>query len=74
MSEKKPENLNVFPSGRKESGYEPAEHAKHEGMTLRDYFAAAALPAFITSTDNSYEDDAKNAYKAADAMLKVREE
>jgi hypothetical protein len=47
---------------------------KHDGMTLRDYFAAKAMQALIyggwTTMDN--EDCAKEAYKSADAMLKAR--
>ena len=42
-----------------------------DGMTLRDYFAAKALPEFIT--DNAtYEQMAEWAYNTADAMLKER--
>lgn len=43
----------------------------HEGMSLRDYFAAAALPAIIAGT--SQADPAKTAYVIADAMLYARE-
>jgi hypothetical protein len=52
------------------------------GMTLRDYFAAAALQGNLASQsiDIGYYDGldgwnkaAKDAYKAADAMLKARE-
>lgn len=44
------------------------------GMTLRDYFAAAALQGMLGEGGGaSWDDDAKNAYKAADAMLKARE-
>jgi hypothetical protein len=53
------------------------------GMTLRDYFAAAAIPAVITNwckDDFELEWDspvdieiiADSAYKFADAMMKVR--
>lgn len=46
---------------------------------LRDYFAAAALPycigrAAIDPGAQSMEIAAKNAYKAADAMLEARKE
>ena len=45
------------------------------GMTMRDYFAAKAMAADITS--GIHEDDfdwaAARAYKAADAMLRARE-
>ena len=45
------------------------------GMTLRDYFAAAALTG-IAAADNprtSYKDDAEGAYQYADAMIAARE-
>jgi hypothetical protein len=42
------------------------------GMTLRDYFAAKAMPqCFEVSTTTDIA--AKEAYKMADAMLKARE-
>lgn len=47
-----------------------------EGMTLRDYFAAAAMQAIITANgtfDYDEEPVALNAYRMADAMLKKRE-
>lgn len=44
-----------------------------EGMTLRDYFAAAALPGLIASYLRTVNDDAKLAYEYADAMLAERE-
>lgn len=55
-----------------------------KGMTLRDYFAAAALPQaleHIRSLRNfmikpgpfPYDEAAKGAYCVADAMLKARE-
>ena len=44
------------------------------GMTLRDYFAAAALQGLIANGGcPTWDDDAKAAYAAADAMLKARE-
>jgi len=44
----------------------------HEGMNLRDYFAAKAMQAFIEKY--SHEGDvSRHAYKVADAMLKARE-
>jgi hypothetical protein len=43
-------------------------------FTLRDYFAAAALQGILADGDGRCRaDDAKNAFKAADAMLKARE-
>jgi len=49
------------------------------GMTLRDYFAAAMLPAVYEELNNAEgifkrNDIAKHAYLMADAMLKVRDE
>ena len=43
-----------------------------QGMTLRDYFAAKAMPqCFEVSTTTDIA--AKEAYRMADAMLKARE-
>jgi hypothetical protein len=44
-----------------------------EGMTLRDYFAAKAMQTFLLNKRASMQDDAIDAYKMADAMLKARE-
>ena len=56
----------------------------NEGMTLRDYFAAKAIPALIANflnTDLDLVDPegwmdglAMDAYSMADAMLKAREQ
>lgn len=43
------------------------------GLTLRDYFAAAALQALAQNENSSVMDDAIMAYQMADAMLEVRE-
>ena len=53
------------------------------GMTLRDYFAAKALPAIVDAyveangrcvgTDHIHYNCAAHAYKMADAMLAARE-
>ena len=50
------------------------------GMTIRDVFAAAALPvawkayeSFAVIGDNANQELAKAAYQIADAMLKARE-
>ena len=48
----------------------------HHGMTLRDYFAAAALQGLMAKVDpeDHWADyRAKWSYEAADAMLKARE-
>lgn len=46
-----------------------------EGITVRDYFAAAALPAIITLSgfDSVIEEDVSTAYKYADLMLAERD-
>jgi hypothetical protein len=52
----------------------PAGTQHNDGMTLRDYFAAAALQGLIANGEcPTWDDDAKAAYAAADAMLKARE-
>jgi hypothetical protein len=43
----------------------------HEGMTLRDYFAAKAMEALVHN--RTPWDAAAEAYAYADAMLKARE-
>ena len=43
------------------------------GMTLRDYFAAAALQGNLIEPTADNDDIAKYAYSLADAMLKARE-
>lgn len=44
------------------------------GLTLRDYFAAQAIIGWRDSPRLSAEEDAKEAYLVADAMIKAREE
>ena len=50
----------------------------HEGMTLRDYFAAKAMQAYFTDPDVGFGSDVidagtRAAYRIADAMLRARE-
>jgi hypothetical protein len=45
--------------------------AMHEGMTLRDYFAAKAMEALVHNRPPQAA--AIEAYRYADAMLKARE-
>lgn len=50
----------------------------HQGMTLRDYFAAKAMQGLLSATLTpntvwSQDDAAETAYNVADAMLKARE-
>ena len=44
-----------------------------KGMTLRDYFAAKAMQGMITRKILDEHNDARIAYKIADAMMKARE-
>jgi len=55
----------------------PSALGDHDGMTLRDYFAANAMQAFAKNVGWEsdriwFEDIAKAAYRMADAMLKAR--
>ena len=43
------------------------------GMTLRDYFAAAALPTFLANDEAVWEEDVRDAYAVADKMLEARD-
>ena len=48
-----------------------------DGMTLRDYFAAKAMVAYMQSdiwNHPTYKQAAKSSYELADAMLKARQE
>jgi len=48
-----------------------------QGMDLRDYFAAKAMTGGMWIADtqgNTYERDARECYKIADAMMKARDE
>jgi hypothetical protein len=59
-------NPPAFPTGTGVTPYNP-------GMTLRDYFAAKALPqCFEVSATTDIA--AKEAYRMADAMMKAREQ
>ena len=57
----------------------PRDHASdgHNGMTLRDYFAAMAMQAVATNPTGAesftFDERAKWAYQQADAMLRARE-
>jgi hypothetical protein len=53
---------------------ESADGFIHTGMTLRDYFAAKALPAFLTDWNVPVHEAAERAYQVADLMLEERGE
>lgn len=42
------------------------------GLSIRDYFAAKAMNAFLSRDGGSLKQDAEAAYQMADAMLKAR--
>jgi hypothetical protein len=48
----------------------------HEGMDLRDYFAAMAMQAMIVSraTETTFDAVAEHAYEMADIMMMLRSE
>jgi len=48
------------------------DHRWGHGMMLRDYFAAKALPSFISLTTCDEEEAARRAYAYADAMIEAR--
>lgn len=59
--------------GRYEGAHVPEYQANQEGMTLRDYFAAKAMQAYLTqSHDCTVSEIAHDAYRQADAMIDRR--
>ena len=57
----------------------PLSSGYHEGMTLRDYFAAKAMQGLVHHFDfGTFRDDPMRlalwSYDAADAMMKAREQ
>jgi hypothetical protein len=67
--------MNAFPSGLIDpSTPMDAVQPIHEGMTLRDYFAAKAMQSLLIDPrrDNAFSDTAKYAYLMADQMLEAR--
>ena len=65
--------MKAFPTTIDNEGYQ----IDHQGMDLRDYFAAKALQGIVDSSiDAGLETEriAEAAYQIADAMMKAREE
>ena len=69
MSNKINDGGPAFPHTTQWDGITPA--INHNGMTLRDYFAAAAINE--VGWNNDINNSAAMAYRIADAMLKARE-
>lgn len=68
-------DIPAFPTHGQAEGDDPRNQILSGGMTLRDYFAAAALQGLIAYSGNSsaYSDlQAKQSYKIADAMMAER--
>jgi hypothetical protein len=63
----------AFPHTTQWDGITPA--INYHGISIRDYFAAAALQGNIAHPEvtGNRDDIARDAYKYADAMLKARE-
>ena len=61
----------AFPHTTQWDGITPA--INYHGISMRDYFAAAALQAMDLTTQHTFLEYAQDAYHFADAMLKARE-
>jgi len=59
----------AFPTVARDGNWQP----HHDGLSLRDYFAAAALQGLMASRNFLDEYDGPYVYEIADAMLKARE-
>lgn len=69
------ENPPAFPKTGNFGEDNPGQYDSEDqnGMTLRDYFAAKAMQAYIThSTDGQLKEFSEASYMMADAMLKER--
>lgn len=49
------------------------DYTYFHGMTLRDYFAAKALPVFLNNPETDWDQDVQDAYAVADKMLKAKD-
>lgn len=72
------ENPSAFPHQHRASDSKIVEQYSDYGLTMRDYFAAAALTGLITKWDSfgecMFTNVARYAYEAADALLGARKE
>lgn len=53
----------------------PQDYSLHTGMTLRDYFAAKAMQAYLSGPDRdsfTFDEWAVTSYEMADAMIEER--
>lgn len=70
-------DFNAFPSTSRTPNKDGTTQVTHHfGMTMRDYFAAAALTGMLTDTTRprfNADTMAADAYRFADAMLAARE-
>lgn len=67
--------LNGGPAFPHDQYYEERRHGQDPGMSLRDYFAAAALPTLLDTRlwgNTGFDEIATSSYQMADAMLKAR--
>jgi hypothetical protein len=62
----------VTDSAERDRLYIEAAARASSGMTLRDYFAAKALQTLMRNPDTTFEEDAQDAYAAADEMISAR--
>ena len=62
----------AFPIPHQENSRGDVVTYMHDGMTLRDYFAAKAMQEAMSWDGMDMEDAAATAYAAADAMLAER--
>lgn len=74
----------AFPCVCTNDGYEETTGFNHDvipagttcqyrGLTMRDWFAGKAMQSLLSNTIGTIDDDARNAYAIADAMLRARE-
>jgi hypothetical protein len=59
----------AFPRSGHESSYERYDTMQHAGMTLRDYFAAAALQGLLTDASLTVAIAVKHSVEAADELM-----